>query len=36
MSTETLSFGPLGPEKYEFKDGIPTYKIMTKKNNFKV
>ena len=36
MSTETLSFGLLGPEKYAFKDGNPTYKIMIKKNNFKV
>ena len=27
MSTETLSFGLLGPEKNAFKDGNPTLKI---------
>jgi hypothetical protein len=30
MSTETLSFGLLGPEKNAFKDGNPTLKIITK------
>ena len=28
MRTETLSFGLLGPAKYAFKDGNPTYKII--------
>ena len=36
MSTETLSFGLFGPEKYAFKDGNPTYKIRMNKINFKV
>ena len=34
MSTETLSFGLLGPEKNTFKDGNPTFKINTKWNIF--
>ena len=29
MSTETLSFGLLGPEKNTIKDGNPTFKILT-------
>ena len=29
MGTETLSFRLLGPEKNAFKDGNPTFKIMT-------
>ena len=30
MGTKTLSFWLLGPEKNAFKDGNPTFKIMTK------
>ena len=30
MGTETFSFWLLGPEKNAFKDGNPTFKIMTK------
>ena len=31
MGTETFPFWPLEPEKMEFKDGNPTFEIMTKK-----
>ena len=34
MGTETLSVRLLEPEKKAFKDGNPTFKIMTKKELF--
>ena len=34
MGTETLSFWLLEPEKNAFKDGNPTFKIMTKRELF--
>ena len=34
MGTETLSFRLLKPEKNVFKDGNPTFKIMTKRESF--
>ena len=34
MGTETLSFQLLEPEKKAFKDGNPTFKIMTKRELF--
>ena len=34
MGTETLSFQLLEPENYAFKDGNPTFKIMTKRELF--
>ena len=34
MGTETFSFCLLGPEKNAFKDGNPTFKIMTKRELF--
>ena len=34
MGTETLSFQLLEPEKNAFKDGNPTFKIMTKRELF--
>ena len=34
MGTETFSFWLLGPEKNVFKDGNPTFKIMTKREFF--
>ena len=34
MGTETLSFRLLEPEKNAFKDGNPTFKIMTKRELF--
>ena len=34
MGTEIFTFGPLEPEKLKFKDGNPTFKIMTEPNTF--
>ena len=34
MGPDTLSFWILGPEKNAFKDGNPTFKIMTKRELF--
>ena len=34
MGTETLSFRLLEPEKKAFKDGNPTFRIMTKRELF--
>ena len=36
MGTEIFTFGPLEPEKLKFKDGNPTFKIMTEPNTFSI
>ena len=36
MGTEIFTFGPLEPEKLKFKDGNPTFKIMTESNTFSI
>ena len=36
MGTEIFTFGPLEPKKLKFKDGNPTFKIMTEPNTFSI
>ena len=36
MGTEIFTFGPLEPEKMRFKEGNPSFKIMTEPNTFSV
>ena len=34
MGTEIFTFRPFEPEKIRFKDGNPSFKIMTEQNTF--